>query len=153
MEAVSAQITIRGSIERVWEFLTDYDSLSRHLSGLSESRLLRAENGYKVVEQVGRPGLPLLPAELAVRLRVVERRPNLISFEQIEGSFAAFQGSWELAPDGTGRTLVRYRLAATPRGWLPGRLVAPLLRRGMEAALGEVKAALESRHPEAGPPA
>lgn len=151
MEAVSAQITIKRGVERVWEFLTDYDSLARHITGISRSRLLGARDGYKIVEQVGRPGLPLLPAEMAVRLRVAERPPSLISFEQIEGSFAAFRGSWELASAGEGQTLVRYRLAVRPRGWLPQRLVNPLLRRGMDEALSELKAALESPQAGAGP--
>jgi carbon monoxide dehydrogenase subunit G len=142
LEGVSAQVAIERDVERVWEFLTDYDQLSRHLSGLTSSRLLRTENGYKVVRQVGRPGVPLLPAELAVTLRVVEEFPRLISFEQIEGVFKSFRGSWELHPRG-GATLLRYRLSARPPGLLPQGLIRPVIKRGMESALAEVKAAEE----------
>jgi carbon monoxide dehydrogenase subunit G len=146
LDGVSAQLSIERTVERVWEFLTDYDRLPCHLSGLTSSRLLRAENGYKVVRQVGRPGLPLLPAELAVTLRVEEDCPRRISFEQIEGFFKSFRGSWELYPRGE-TTLLRYHLSARPPGFLPAALLRPVLRRGVESALAEVKAALE-RSPE-----
>ena len=144
MDSVTAQITIAGQIEDVWEFLTDYDGLARHVTGLARCRLLRSENGYKVVEQVGRPGVPLLPAELVVRLKVVERRPSLISFEQMEGSFSHFQGRWELAEAGATATRVIYELAAKPRGFLPSSLIRPALRRGMDEALHQIKAAIEA---------
>jgi carbon monoxide dehydrogenase subunit G len=143
LDGISAQITIGEEIERVWDFLTDYDALASHLRGLSRSRLLRSENGYKVVEQVGRPGLPLLPAELAIRLKVVERPPSRIFFEQIEGFFKNFQGSWELAPAAAGSTLVRYHLSARLRGFLPERVLRPVLRQGAGEALHQLKTAIE----------
>ncbi len=144
---MSARITIEHGIERVWGFLTDYDGLAAHLTGLSSSRLLGAHNGYKIVEQVGRPGVPLLPAELTVRLKVVETPPRLICFEQLEGDLKSFRGSWELAPAGAGRTLLCYRLSAAPRGPIPAALIRPVLRRGVEEALRQVKAAVERPSP------
>jgi carbon monoxide dehydrogenase subunit G len=130
-------------MERVWEFLTDYDGLAHHLSGLARSRLVRCENGYKVVEQVARPGVPLLPGEVAVMLRVVERPPSRISFEQLEGAFHTFRGSWELAPAGEGCCVLTYRLDVRLRGFIPQMLIEPLVRKGAEEALRQVKAAIE----------
>jgi carbon monoxide dehydrogenase subunit G len=118
---ILAEMTVAAEPDRAWHVLTSFEEMSRHLSGLSKSRVLQTEDNYLLVEQTARVGIPLLSFSFRVVMTVVEDRPYL-HFRQLRGSFSSFRGHWWVDHESTGNgTRIQYFLEASlARGWKGG---------------------------------
>jgi len=145
MLQVGAKVVVASGIEELWEFLTDYSRLAQHLKALSRSRLVEDRDGFKLVEQAVRPGVPLLPAEVSMVLRITEKRPTHIHFEQVSGYLRSFRGRW-LLEQRAGSVSLSYEATAVMGGFLVPKVFAQrMLQQGAEKSLEQVKAVVEQR--------
>ncbi len=116
-----AEMTVSAAMDRVWRVLTSFEEMPAYLSSLSKCRVLRKNGEYRLVEQVARVKIPLLPLSFRVILDVVENRPFL-HFKQRYGSFTRFKGYWQVEQCSSGNgSVVRYYLEAGLSQGLRGR--------------------------------
>jgi carbon monoxide dehydrogenase subunit G len=105
-----AQIDVAATPERVWQVLTSFEEMAAHLSSIEESRILKQEGNYRLVEQAARAENSLLPLSFRVVLDVVEEKPFL-HFTQQAGSSAPISGYWRVEPDlAEGGSCIRWYL-------------------------------------------
>jgi len=74
---VVAEMSVAAGTERVWRILTSFDEMDAHLSGLTESKVLKKDGNYLLVEQRAKVGISLLSFSFRVVMDVVEDRPFL----------------------------------------------------------------------------
>ena len=67
-----------------------------------------------------------------------------ITFRQVTGDFKANEGVWEFEPEGTERTLLRYRVRMDPPGYVPNWLARSTFKRELPQMLAGLR-----RHCEA----
>jgi hypothetical protein len=60
-KGILAEMTVAAPVERVWQILTAFEEMPAHLRGLKDSRILKREGSYRLVEQTAKVGTPLLP--------------------------------------------------------------------------------------------
>ena len=116
-----AEMTVAAAVDRVWRVLTSFEEMPAYLSSLSKCRVLKKNGAYRLVEQIARVKISLLPLSFRVIMDVVEDRPFL-HFKQRYGSFTCFRGYWQVedCSPGTG-SVVRYYLEAGMSQGLRGR--------------------------------
>ena len=112
-----AEMTVAAAEERVWRVLNSFEEMPAYLSGLTQSRILKREGAYRLVEQTARMGIAFLPMTFRVVLDVVEDRPFLY-FKQRNGTFTSFRGHWRVdrGSDGTGSRVLYYLEASLGQG-------------------------------------
>jgi len=118
---VVAEMSVAAGTERVWRILTSFDEMDAHLSGLTESKVLKKDGNYLLVEQRAKVGISLLSFSFRVVMDVVEDRPFLY-FSQRQGSFVTFRGHWRVDPTSEGKgTRISYYLETSPARSLGAR--------------------------------
>jgi len=110
-------MTVAAAPERVWRVLNSFEEMPAYLSGLTQSRILKKEGAYQLVEQTARVGIAFLPISFRVVLDVVEDRPFLY-FKQRNGTFTSFRGHWRVdrVSVGTGSRVLYYLEASLGQG-------------------------------------
>lgn len=122
-----------------WAVLSDYDRVAGFVSSMRRSRVLEREPDHLLVEQEASARFLLFSRGVRVLLKVRERAPERIAFEDVDGrDFAFYAGSWEVSPEGTGSRVV-YRLKAKRRFAAPDFVARGAFKRGAEALLDEVR--------------
>jgi carbon monoxide dehydrogenase subunit G len=142
-KTVSAEVTVPAAPERVWEILTSFEEMPRHVTAIQQSRTLEREGNHRVIEQIAGGDLSVVPLSFRVVLDVVEDRPYLY-FRQRSGSFTTFSGYWRVDahPAGTS-SRIRYCLRAELGGGLRRWAVQRQLRRMIRGSLRELAAWIE----------
>lgn len=79
-----------------WAVLTDYGNFHQFLPTVVESRILEAEGGRKVVEQLDRRRILLSTVESRIRTENLEINQQQISFQMLQGNLAYMYGHWRL---------------------------------------------------------
>jgi uncharacterized protein YndB with AHSA1/START domain len=80
---------------------------------------------------------------------VTDRR---IAFKQVKGDFRGNEGLWELEPEAGGaRTLLKYRAAIDPPGFIPNWLVRSTYKRELPRMLEDLRQLCEARHRDSAP--
>jgi coenzyme Q-binding protein COQ10 len=103
MAEVSREIVIACSPERLFDVVVDYARYAEFVPGIKACRVLPGQGDRQVEYE-----LDLGLKRIKYVLRHVEKRPTRVSWSLVSGdSLKASNGSWELAPDGTG-TRARY---------------------------------------------
>jgi len=135
---ILAEMRVTAAPERVWHVLTSFEKMHEHVSALRESKVLRREGNYRMVEQTAKITVAFLPLTFRVVMDVVEKKPFLY-FNQRTGSFASFEGHWEVEPDlEKNGTRVRYYLEASLAKRLKIRAFAQQLNRMIRQNLKEL---------------
>lgn len=145
---VEAEVVIDAPVSAVWNVLTDYDSLSEFIPGMTESRLIeRGADGTAIVEQKG--ALSIFPRmfERRLVLQVQENPMKNITFRMQEGDFESYEGQWKLRNAGGTVRLSVSIVAAHPTG-LPRFLVAHSLKKAAKRSLLAIAREAEKRHAE-----
>lgn len=136
---VEGAFSVEAPAEVAWGVVTDYDGISRFVSSVVHSRVLSRRPGVTVLEQVGNGRFLFVSRKVALKLAVTETPRTRVEFREIEGSFAQYEGSWQILPSQDG-CLVGYELTARPGPGLAPRFVArAALRRGAEELLDQVR--------------
>ena len=133
---VRGRIFIDAGREAVWNSLTDYDNLSRTLPKVLASRVA-ARNGNEIIlDQTGRTGIFFFEKTVNFRLKVTEKDPQRIEFEQESGDFRVYRGAWVLEPAPTGNgTLLTYEAELKPDFFAPPILVSFVQRQDLPGIL------------------
>ena len=101
-----------------------------------------ADFSWEVVEHEIDFGWYAPRVEYVFRADIVTDRS--ITFRQISGDFKANHGVWEFEPEGTERTLLRYRVYMDPPGYIPNWLARSTFKRELPQMLAGLR-----RHCEA----
>lgn len=146
------RVCIKAAPEVVWRMLADYDHLHETMPKVTSSELIEDHGDMKVIEQTGRSGFLIFERSVRFRLRVQEHYPIRLSFEQIEGDFKVYEGSWELETlecNGGGRcTLLTYEARIKPDFFAPSFLVSFVQSQDMPVILQAVRAYCEKEEEE-----
>jgi ribosome-associated toxin RatA of RatAB toxin-antitoxin module len=143
---VEATIHLPHSVERVWQVLTDYETLADFIPNLSKSvRIPHPEGGIRL-EQVGVQNLRIVTFSARVVLDMTEEFQSAIHFQMVEGDFKAFSGTWLLQPmpeSESGGTRLTYCLEVWPKPAIPVIAIEQRLRKDLPANLRAIREYLD----------
>ncbi|MGD1906102.1 MAG: SRPBCC family protein [Leptolyngbyaceae cyanobacterium] len=131
---IKATIAVPGSLEQVWQLLTDYDRLSDFIPNLTLSRRIpHPEQGIRL-EQIGSQCFLNIKFCARVVLDMAEQFPHRLDFNMVEGDFRDFYGCWSLetleSPEGP-QIYLGYELTLHPPRSVPVQLIERHLRRDL----------------------
>ncbi|MFM5887971.1 MAG: SRPBCC family protein [Dolichospermum sp.] len=135
---ISATIQIPQPVEKVWQILTDYESLPDFIPNLAKSTLLEHPQGGIRLEQIGRASLLNFKFRARVVLDLEESFPKLIQFNMIEGDFKGFSGFWCLEPCLWGEqqaTTLCYTIQVWPKLTMPISIIEQRLSQDLQTNL------------------
>lgn len=115
---IRAECVIPRSQRVVWEVLSNYENLASIIPAVATSRVLREEEGDKILLQEGRAGIWFFMRDFSVTFRVKEVPMSYIGFSAFEGDFREFKGSWQVGQREEG-TWVSHRVELEPRFFAP----------------------------------
>ncbi|ABB23432.1 SRPBCC family protein [Pelodictyon luteolum] len=142
---VSGAILVNAPPALLWHALTEYDNLHNTLPKVVQSRLVSRQQGSVVLEQTGKTGIFFFEITVRFRLKVREDPFNAIAFEQVDGDFSIYRGSWKLEPVEDGiRTLLSYSAEIRPDFFAPSFLVGFVQRQDLPEILKAHKKRAES---------
>ncbi|ACD89597.1 MAG: cyclase [Chlorobium limicola] len=142
---VASRIFVAASSEAIWTALTDYDNLHRTLPKVVASRLVERKGNEIILDQTGRTGIFIFEKTVNFRLRVKEEQLKRITFEQIDGDFLVYRGSWTLFPlSGRKGTILSYEAEIKPAFFAPPVLVSFVQRQDLPGILNAHKQRAES---------
>jgi ribosome-associated toxin RatA of RatAB toxin-antitoxin module len=135
---ITATIQIPHPVEKIWQVLTDYESLADFIPNLAQSRILEHPDGGIRLEQVGSQRLLNFNFCARVVLDLEEYFPKEILFRMVEGDFKGFSGSWCLQPYSLGEitgTYLSYTIQVWPKLTMPLKIIEPRLTNDMQVNL------------------
>ena len=139
MAVVEGQRRFAASPERVFALLTDPDVVAAAVPVIHSHRELDDDHWEAKVKAP----IPFAPS-VTIRFIVTERRAPEHAAIQTHGGGAHVESSFDLEPDGDGRTRIRWRAEIALTGLLAafgGHGLEPLARRAAERVLDRVAAA------------
>ncbi len=139
---ISAKIQIPFPAERIWEILTDYETLADFIPNLSKSRLIDHPTGGIRLEQIGSQCLLNFQFCARVVLDMVESFPHQIDFCMVEGDFKVFEGNWFLQPAlnaESNSTDLIYTVKILPRRLMPINLIEHRLHQNLRVNLVAIR--------------
>lgn len=142
---VDGRFTVTAPRSVVWEVLTDYDSISRFVSSMRESRVVERGPDEVWVEQEAVGRLFLFKRRLRTTLRVQEVPPETIRFEDVlHKDFESYRGEWRIA--GNDREIeVTYQVVARPAASVPGFVARGMFQRTVHQLLTELAKEITTR--------
>ena len=139
MTRVEGERTLDAPPERVFAALTDPDVVAAAIPVVRSHRALDADHWEAKVK----PPVPFAPA-VTVHFEVLERRDPEHAAISSHGGGARVRSSFDLAPAGDGKTLIRWWAEIELSGLLGafgGHGLEPLARRAADRVLDRVVAA------------
>lgn len=138
---ISGGIDIPVAPERVWEVLTQYDSMSDYMPNIVSSVTRTSPDGGVLLDQMG-----IISRKLGLRsrilMRVKEAMGESITFTKVEGrDFSEFEGKYVIEEcEGRGdRTRLKYELTAIPMPLFPVALVERKIIKEVPGMLESVR--------------
>ena len=136
---ITSQIAIAQPRDKVWQVLTDYESLPEFVPNLEKSQRLEHPEGDKIrLEQVGKQRLWKMNFSARVVLDLVEMPLERIDFEMVEGDFKGFSGYWLLADTENG-TQLSYSVFVWPPRTMPVSLIERRLSKDLSLNLVAIR--------------
>ncbi len=124
---VDSRLSVRAPIEDVWSVLTDFDHMSKFISGLTTSRVISLNDSHAQVEQIGKVTFgPLSISFDSVKDNELTP-PKRIITTLVRGTFKQFRSTTTL-DEGVDETIIIYHGEAIPEMWLPP-VIGPALVR------------------------
>ena len=137
---ILASISIPCPVEQVWQILTDYDNLADFIPNLTLSRRLEHSEAGTLLEQVGAQCFLNIQFCARVVLHMAEQFPHRIGFRMVEGDFKAFEGAWQLVPEGdASATRLLYEVTICPPRAIPALLIERHLRHDLTQNLQAIR--------------
>lgn len=139
------------SLSTAWRVLADYDSISRFVSSLRESRLEQSPDGKLLLRQDAVGSAFFIRRRVQVLLELEETPGRRIGFRDVLGKdFRAYAGEWRFLRDTTG-VRIEYELRAEPTSALMRMFCRGSLLRGAQDLLGQVRVEMLRRQAAKGP--
>lgn len=135
---LTASIEIPHPVAKVWQVVSDYESLAEFIPNLAKSKLLEHPDDGIRLEQVGNQRFLKMKFSARVVLDLEEAFPDRISFKMVEGDFKSFAGSWnlkEIASNPSPITQLCYILEVTPKLTMPVGLIEKRIGKDLPANL------------------
>lgn len=139
---ITAKIHIPHPTEQVWQILTDYEHLADFIPNLAKSRQIEHPHGGIRLEQIGSQSFFKLKFCARVVLDMVEKFPNQIDFQMVEGDFKEFFGSWQLQPQlvsGQPGTELCYTVQVLPPRAMPVGIIERRLSHSLALNLAAIR--------------
>ncbi|HXN05483.1 MAG TPA: SRPBCC family protein, partial [Nitrospiria bacterium] len=128
--ALSAELDIPASPEKVWKTLADYDHLPDFLPKMKTSRMISRRDHNVVVEQSSETRFFFFRKTIAVTLNILEKPIEEIAFSNLDGNMELFSGKWLLKGSEDGKsTQLRYQLEFKPSFFAPRWIVRHTIER------------------------
>ncbi|CAI9097122.1 OLC1v1033459C5 [Oldenlandia corymbosa var. corymbosa] len=168
---IKSSISMKASLQRVWNILTDYERLADFIPGLAVSQLLEKKDKFARLFQIGQQELAFgLKFEAKGVIECYEgdleqfscSQMRDIDFKMIKGDFQLFEGTWSIeqtrreslsnfsnSPAGSAilgqdrTTTLSYVVDVEPKIWLPVHLVEGRLCREIKMNLLSIKRVAE----------
>eukprot|EP00249_Psilotum_nudum_P020846 c27871_g1_i2 orf=79-2469(+) len=105
---VVATITVKAHPEDLWAVLIAYEDLPEFVPNLASSRVLSRERNRVRLLQEGCKCLLYMALHARVVLDLWEQPGYKITFQQVEGDFDSFEGTWTLEQFGSQHTILKY---------------------------------------------
>ncbi|MDJ0674671.1 MAG: SRPBCC family protein [Calothrix sp. MO_167.B42] len=134
-----AKIHIPYSVEQVWQVITDYESFTEFMPGMTQSQRLDHPTGGIRLEQIRSKSFMGMKKTGRSVFDLEEKFLEHIHYQLVEGELEDFSGYWRLEPckssEGTTGTALIYDLSILPKPIFPGPLVDIILNQEMPAGL------------------
>ncbi|MEB3199577.1 MAG: SRPBCC family protein [Synechococcaceae cyanobacterium] len=133
----------------LWSVLTDYNNLHRFIPNLSTSRQLWRRGNRVAVEQVGSQQFCGMRFSARVQLELQEEFEfGRLTFQQLEGDFRCFEGTWQVGRDGISTWLL-YELTVQGKPGMPIGLIEQRLQSDLASNLRGVQQEAQRRASQA----
>ena len=142
MEHVEVSLDLDAPIEDIWAALMDMEEFPDYMSSVERISILEDDGRTRTAEwSVLLRGSILRWTERAT----IDHERHQADFVQIDGDLSLFQGRWELADLGAGRT--RAQLAVSFEIGIPllARMLNPIARESLQENTEEMLRAMERR--------
>lgn len=135
---VAVDLVVDATPQQAWEVLTDYDHMSRFVSDLAASNILRREGTKVVVAQTGR--LKLGPLELRMQnVREIELVPlREIRSKLVSGDMKASAFTTQIAAEGDA-TRISNHGRFIPDRWIPPVIGPAVLEAETRRQFAEIR--------------
>ncbi len=148
MREIKLTRTVAAPPQRLWEVVTDLDSVSRHISGISRIERLDGGNGFEVGTR-WRETRTMFGREATEEMEVTGLEPGRSYTVEADGRGAHYRSVFTVEPHPDGSRLTT-TFAGQPRGALArvlaatiGRLFEGATRKALQRDLDEMAAAAE----------
>ena len=148
-----ASLSLRADAQATWRVLADYDRLGEGLSFVKHSELVERAGGNVLLRQQLTGELFFFKRELSVLLRVQERFPERMDFEdELKKDFKIYRGYWQVEGS-TNTTALHYHLEAQPPFRLPAQMMRKSSEKKLRAMLEQLARRIEGAEADAEPAA
>ena len=147
----TCRILVNGSMDTVWQVLTDYDNFEQFLPSVTESELVEQNGDRKVFEQINKIKTFIFTTKSRVRIAVTESYPQTIRFESVEGDLDTMDGKWLLEPVSPypsappNQVLITHQVQVTPASTPSRSIFYNIYENTLEATLAAIKQEVEIR--------
>ena len=147
----TCRILVNGSMDTVWQVLTDYDNFEQFLPSVTESELVEQNGDRKVFEQINKIKTFIFTTKSRVRIAVTESYPQTIMFESVEGDLDTMDGKWLLEPVSPypsappNQVLITHQVQVTPASTPSLSIFYNIYENTLEATLAAIKQEVEIR--------
>jgi len=148
-----AAVKIDAPAEHVFRTMTDCAQALKFVPHLEACKVLETapDGSWQLIEHVVDYGW-FLPSRRYV-FRAQYTPFERIQFTLVRGDFSDSESVWQLVPAGEGDgTIVKYRMAATPRSYVPRWLLEAILRRDLPALMTRLRERCETAGSGSGSP-
>jgi ribosome-associated toxin RatA of RatAB toxin-antitoxin module len=142
--AVAARFSVTEPATIVQAVLTDYANIPRFMSTVRTSRVLEQTDGRVRLEQEAVSKFMMFTRTVHLVLDVEESDGTIRFRDGCHKSFAVYDGSWTITPQGSGTELV-YELTAKPAFSVPGMVLKRLLERDSREMIDGLRAEITAR--------
>jgi hypothetical protein len=132
MLEVEASAEFKGSLDRAWQVLTDYEGLTAFVPDLRESRIVSRERNNVMVDQKGAARLLFFSYPMDVRLAVTEYPYERVVSHSVAGNFRELHSTYTLAMR-KGQVLLHYSGRMVPDFYVPPLIGTWVLRHSVES--------------------
>ena len=147
----TGRVLVTGSMDTVWQVLTDYDNFEQFLPKVTDSELLEENGERKIFEQINRVKVFLFNKQSRVRIAVQENYPQQIAFKIVEGDLETLDGFWQLeevspypsAPPN--QVLITHHVEVEPGSILSKSIFFDIYENTLKDTLAAIKEEVEQR--------
>lgn len=146
----TGRVIVEGTIETVWQVLTDYENFDRFLPNVAASELIEVDGNRSVFEQVNRVRILFFSRESRVRVAATGNYPRRIDFELVEGDLRALNGTWQVEeiPLQSNQFLITHRVNVVPEPSSNPGLFYNVYEDTLEDTLAAIQQEIEQRKGE-----
>jgi hypothetical protein len=148
---LQARASVRATIQRSWQVLTDYDREADFVPNLISSRLVARDDRTCVIEQEGYGQFLFIKQAIHLLVRAQETPFSNIAVTLVKGNMHEYHANWGLstlpepadaAPDNN-QTQIIYTATIAPTFYIPSLFGAALMKRDLHNMIAAVVKEIE----------